>query len=79
MPTVLRIGGYRFYFYSHEPHEPLHIRIDRDNLSANTNSHALTGQIEKYILTIHSSGCSYRTFTPYPFPFDPISTQVSRY
>ncbi len=34
MPTVLRIGAYRFYFYSHEPHEPPHIHIDRDNLSA---------------------------------------------
>lgn len=33
MPTVLRIGAYRFYFYSHEPHEPPHIHIDRDNLS----------------------------------------------
>ena len=34
MPTVLRTGPYRFYFYSHEPNEPPHIHIDRDNLSA---------------------------------------------
>jgi len=34
MPAVLRIGAYRFYFYSHEPNEPPHIHIDRDNLSA---------------------------------------------
>lgn len=34
MPTVLRIGPYRFYFYSHEPNEPPHIHIDRDNFSA---------------------------------------------
>ncbi len=34
MPTVLRIGAYRFYFYSHEPNEPPHIHIDRDKLSA---------------------------------------------
>ena len=34
MPTVLRIGAYRFYFYSHEPNEPSHLHIDRDNLSA---------------------------------------------
>jgi hypothetical protein len=34
MPTVLRIGPYRFYFYSHEPNEPPHIHIDRDDLSA---------------------------------------------
>jgi hypothetical protein len=34
MPTVLRHGPYRFYFYSHEPNEPPHIHVDRDNLSA---------------------------------------------
>ena len=34
MPTVLRIGPYRFYFYSHEPNEPAHIHIDRDDSSA---------------------------------------------
>ena len=34
MPTVLRSGPYRFYFYSHEPNEPLHVHVDRDNDSA---------------------------------------------
>ena len=34
MPNVLKIGPYRFYFYSHEPNEPPHVHIDRDNLSA---------------------------------------------
>ncbi len=34
MPAILRIGAYRFYFYSHEPNEPPHIHVDRDNLSA---------------------------------------------
>ncbi|MGP1383362.1 MAG: DUF4160 domain-containing protein [Thainema sp.] len=34
MPTVLRVGPYRFYFYSHEPNEPPHIHIDRDRASA---------------------------------------------
>lgn len=34
MPTVLRIGAYRFYFYSHEPNEPPHIHIDRDKSTA---------------------------------------------
>lgn len=29
MPTVLRIGGFRFYFFSHEPNEPPHVHIDR--------------------------------------------------
>jgi len=31
MPTVLRIGAFRFYFFSHEPNEPPHIHIDRDS------------------------------------------------
>jgi len=29
MPTVMRIGSFRFYFYSHEPNEPPHIHVDR--------------------------------------------------
>jgi hypothetical protein len=29
MPTVMRIGSFRFYFYSHEPNEPPHVHIDR--------------------------------------------------
>ena len=31
MPTVMRMGPYRFYFHSHEPNEPPHVHIDRDN------------------------------------------------
>ena len=31
MPTVLRVGPYRFYFHSHEPGEPPHIHVDRDD------------------------------------------------
>ena len=34
MPTLLRIGPYRFYFYSHEPNEPRHVHIDRDECTA---------------------------------------------
>lgn len=34
MPTVLRTGGYRFYFYSHEPNEPPHIHVDKAGASA---------------------------------------------
>jgi hypothetical protein len=34
MPTVLRLGPYRLYFHSHEPNEPPHIHVDRDNRSA---------------------------------------------
>ncbi|USU07640.1 DUF4160 domain-containing protein [Sphingomonadaceae bacterium OTU29MARTA1] len=29
MPTLLRIGAFRFYFYSHEPNEPPHVQVDR--------------------------------------------------
>ena len=29
MPTLLRIGAFRFYLYSHEPNEPPHVHIDR--------------------------------------------------
>jgi 3-methyladenine DNA glycosylase AlkD len=34
MPTVLRIGPYKFYFYSHDLLEPPHIHVDRDDQSA---------------------------------------------
>ncbi len=34
MPTVLRSGPYRFYWYSHEPGEPPHVHVDRDEKSA---------------------------------------------
>ena len=33
MPTIIRIGGHRFYFYSHEPNEPPHIHVDKDGKS----------------------------------------------
>lgn len=34
MPTVLRIGAYRFFFYSNESGEPHHIHIQREKLLA---------------------------------------------
>jgi hypothetical protein len=33
MPTVLRSGPYRLYFYSHEPNEAPHMHIDLDDQS----------------------------------------------
>ena len=33
-PTVLREGPYRIYFHSHEPNEPAHVHVDRDDESA---------------------------------------------
>jgi len=34
MPTVLRVGPYQFYFYSHELGEPPHVHVDREDKSA---------------------------------------------
>ena len=31
---MLRTGPYRVYFYSHEPNEPPHVHVDRDDQSA---------------------------------------------
>jgi len=34
MPTVLRSGPYWVYFFSHEPNEPPHVYVDRDDRTA---------------------------------------------
>jgi hypothetical protein len=34
MPTALRTGPYRFYFYSYDCQERRHMHVDRENLSA---------------------------------------------
>jgi hypothetical protein len=34
MPTILRKGPYRFYFFSHETMEPPHVHVDRERFSA---------------------------------------------
>ncbi len=34
MPTVLRIGPYRFFFHSNEGNEPPHIHVQRDRALA---------------------------------------------
>lgn len=34
MPTALRIGPYRLYFYSYDCGEPRHMHVDRENMSA---------------------------------------------
>jgi hypothetical protein len=31
MPTVLRIYGYRFFFFSNEGNEPPHIHVEKDD------------------------------------------------
>ncbi len=34
MPTILRELGFRCYFYSHEPNEPAHVPVDKNENSA---------------------------------------------
>jgi hypothetical protein len=34
MPTVLRFGPYRFFFYSNERGEPPHVHVQRERLLA---------------------------------------------
>lgn len=34
MPTVLRIGSYRFYFYAGDRDEPPHVHVEHDNNKA---------------------------------------------
>jgi hypothetical protein len=34
VPTIWRPGPYRVYFHTHEPNEPPHVHVDRDDQSA---------------------------------------------
>ena len=34
VPTFLVVGPYRMYCHSHEPNEPAHVHVDRDEKSA---------------------------------------------
>jgi hypothetical protein len=34
MPTALKTGPYRFYFYSNDSKEPSHVHVERDAQSA---------------------------------------------
>lgn len=31
MPTVLRVGPYRFFFYASDRNEPQHVHVERDD------------------------------------------------
>ncbi|EHO41030.1 hypothetical protein Calab_1409 [Caldithrix abyssi DSM 13497] len=31
MPTILRDGPYRFFFYSSDGNEPVHVHVEREN------------------------------------------------
>ncbi len=62
MPTVLRSGPYRFFFYAGDRDEPPHVHVERDNCEAKfwlepvrlARSHGLTAneinRIEKLLL-----------------------------
>ena len=34
MPTIFKIGPYRFFFYSSDKNEAIHVHIERDNMVA---------------------------------------------
>jgi len=34
MPTVLRVGPYRFFFYAGDGDEPAHVHVERDDSEA---------------------------------------------
>ena len=34
MPTILRIGPYRFFFFSEESGEPVHVHVIREQTEA---------------------------------------------
>jgi hypothetical protein len=34
MPTILRVGPYRFFFYSSDAREPPHVHVEHDDRSA---------------------------------------------
>jgi hypothetical protein len=34
MPTVLRSGPYRFFFFSADRYEPPHVHVERENMRA---------------------------------------------
>ncbi len=34
MPTILRVGPFRFFFYSSDRDEPTHVHVERDNKMA---------------------------------------------
>ena len=34
MPTILRIGPYRFFFFSEESGEPVHVHVIREQIEA---------------------------------------------
>lgn len=63
MPTVLNIKGYRFFFWSNEKGEPIHVHVEKAGASAKfwlepieeVYSYGFTGKQRKEILKILQS------------------------
>src|SRR6266581_2671996 len=55
VPTVLRTGPYRFYFYSHEPNGPRHVHVDRDDLCALMDGRTISVPLAWYPRLLHAS------------------------
>jgi hypothetical protein len=34
MPTIIRVGPYRFFFYANDRTEPVHVHVEREALKA---------------------------------------------
>lgn len=65
MPTIFRIGPYRFYFYSHEPNEPAHVHVDRELCTAkfwlkNTKLADSSGFSDKELNKLHKLVCDHQ-------------------
>jgi hypothetical protein len=53
MPTVLRIDGYRFFFYSNERNEPTHVHVEKGDAEGKI-------WLEPSILVSYFKGCNAR-------------------
>ncbi len=58
MPTVLRSGPYRFFFYAGDRHEPPHIHVERDQSKAKfwlepVTFHSSTGFSRRELMDIY--------------------------
>jgi hypothetical protein len=56
MPTVMRIGPYRFHFYSRENNEPPHIHVTREEMEAKFWLRPVSGRISIFKQAFGSEG-----------------------
>ena len=71
MPTVFRIDGYRFFFYSNEghPREPVHIHVIKDGAEAKF-------WVEPSVRLERSSGFDARTLRKLSAMVDTHATEI---